>query len=96
MFIDRGEYSWYEKCLQCAYQQDLKELAEFKKQAARRETEPVRVGQSRPKKWFVLSADKIEEIEEKVAPTAQVAYNSTNGEPFYSISLQTPPGIVAG
>jgi hypothetical protein len=50
MFINSDLYGWYEKCLQCSYQHDLKDLVEFKKQAARGEMEPARVGKSRPKK----------------------------------------------
>ncbi len=46
MFIDKDIYGWYEKCLQCSYQHDLKELAEFKKQEARGEREPVKAGKS--------------------------------------------------
>ena len=50
IFIDKEISTWYEKCLQCACQHELKNLEEFKKQATQRELEPVRVGQSRPKK----------------------------------------------
>ncbi len=50
MFIDKDIYGWYEKCLQCSYQRDLKDLAEFKKQEARREMEPAKAAGARPNK----------------------------------------------
>ena len=37
MFIDKGLYGWYEQCLQCAYQQELRDIGEFKKQLPQRE-----------------------------------------------------------
>ncbi len=47
MFIDKDMYGWYEKCLQCAYQHDLRELSEFKKPAAQKAKVPVRVNRAR-------------------------------------------------
>ena len=41
MFIDKGLYGWYEQCLQCSYQQELKEM-QFKKQSPEREKVAVR------------------------------------------------------
>ncbi len=46
MFIDRDIYGWYEKCLQCSCQHDLKELAEFKKQEVREEIGPTKASKS--------------------------------------------------
>jgi len=37
MFIDKGIYGWYEQCLQCSYQQELRDISEFKNQLLRRE-----------------------------------------------------------
>lgn len=34
IFIYRNIDGWCEQCLQCSYQHELKELVEFKKQAA--------------------------------------------------------------
>ena len=39
-FLDRGLDSWYEQCLQCAYQHELKSIAEFEEQPPQKEKEP--------------------------------------------------------
>lgn len=36
-FIEKDFYTWYEQCLQCSYRQELKDIAEFKKQTAQKE-----------------------------------------------------------
>ena len=32
VFIDRDLDGWYAQCLQCSYRQELKDIADFKKQ----------------------------------------------------------------
>ena len=44
IFIDRDLDGWHEQCLQCAYQHELKDLAEFKEELSQREREPVGAG----------------------------------------------------
>ncbi len=34
IFVDRDLNGWYEQCLQCSYQHELKHLAEFKEPTA--------------------------------------------------------------
>jgi hypothetical protein len=36
MFIDRDIYGWYEKCLQCGYCCELRDLDEFKQGTGRK------------------------------------------------------------
>ncbi|MBI4188228.1 MAG: hypothetical protein HY529_03365 [Chloroflexi bacterium] len=33
IFIDRDLNGWYEQCLQCSYRRELRDIAEFKKEA---------------------------------------------------------------
>jgi DNA-directed RNA polymerase subunit RPC12/RpoP len=33
VFIDKDIDGWYEQCLQCSYRRELKDLAQFRKQA---------------------------------------------------------------
>ncbi len=42
MFVDTRLESWHEQCLQCSYERELKDLAEFKEQMAKRGKEPAR------------------------------------------------------
>jgi ribosomal protein S27AE len=44
IFIDRNLDGWYEQCLQCSYQRELRGLAEFKERPTRKEKEPVKAG----------------------------------------------------
>lgn len=32
VFVDRDYHGWYEQCLQCGYQRDLKDMAEVQQQ----------------------------------------------------------------
>jgi hypothetical protein len=41
MFIDRDWYGWYEKCLQCSYCCDLRDLDEFGHSPALEDKRPV-------------------------------------------------------
>jgi len=47
--------SYYEQCLQCSYQHELRDIAELKKQPIQKEKEQVPVGENRRKKWPVLT-----------------------------------------
>jgi len=49
MFIDRGLNGWYQQCLQCSYQHELKDLAEFEEQPTEREKELANAGGTRTK-----------------------------------------------
>ncbi|MFH0913924.1 MAG: hypothetical protein V1849_01370 [Chloroflexota bacterium] len=50
LFLDMdAEHHWYEECLQCAYQRELRNAAEFNKERAAAEKEPVPVGVRRKK-----------------------------------------------
>ncbi len=39
IFLDRGEYKWYEQCLQCGYLRELKGIVEVQQQQAKTEQE---------------------------------------------------------
>ncbi len=41
VFIDKGLDSWYEECLQCGYQRELRNLREIGVESPQREREPV-------------------------------------------------------
>jgi len=49
LYIDSDYHGWYEQCLQCGYMAELKEIAEFQKQRAVKEKEPVRAA---PRQWM--------------------------------------------
>ena len=49
VFIDRGLDTWYEQCLQCGYQRELRDIREFEAQPER-EKEPVLARRRRPPK----------------------------------------------
>ena len=53
MFIGRDMYGWYAHCLQCAYQHELKDLAEFKETPVQREKELSRAGETQFKRRTV-------------------------------------------
>jgi hypothetical protein len=43
MFIDRDLYGWYEKCLQCSYQCELRRLDEIHQSPTLKSKRPIRV-----------------------------------------------------
>ena len=47
VFIDRGLDTWYEQCLQCGYQRELRDIHVFEAHSER-EKEPVPVRRVRP------------------------------------------------
>lgn len=50
MFIDKDlDGRWYEKCLQCSYEQELKSLTYLEKPGVGRKKVPVGAGKSRHK-----------------------------------------------
>ena len=49
VFIDRGLDTWYEQCLQCGYQHELRDIREFEAQPER-EKEPALAGRGRSSK----------------------------------------------
>ena len=49
VFIDRRPDIWYEQCLQCGYQRELRDIREFEAQP-KREKEPALFGIGRPTK----------------------------------------------
>lgn len=53
IFIDRRLDGWCEQCLQCSYQRELKDLAEFKEQMVQRGKEPATAGRTRSKRRAV-------------------------------------------
>lgn len=44
IFLDRGMDRWFEQCLQCAYQRELKSIVEFEEREPQKEREPVSLG----------------------------------------------------
>ena len=54
LFIDRDLDSWYEQCLQCAYQHELRNIVEFKEQPAQKEGESASARGHRLKRRFAL------------------------------------------
>ena len=49
VFIDRESDTWYEQCLQCGYQRQLRDIREFETQP-KREKEPALARRGRPSK----------------------------------------------
>lgn len=49
VFIDKGPDTWYEQCLQCGYQCELRDIREFEAQP-KREKEPVLATRDLPPK----------------------------------------------
>ena len=39
MFLERDQSAWYEKCLQCSYQHELRSMSEFQVQLTQTESE---------------------------------------------------------
>jgi hypothetical protein len=44
IFVDKDFDGWYERCLQCGYNQDLETIVEVKEQPSVRKREPAAVG----------------------------------------------------
>lgn len=44
LLIERGEYGWYEHCLQCGYEHDLKNITELEERGNKIGKQPIAAG----------------------------------------------------